>query len=239
MNKKIIAIFCVLILMVSVFSACGNKGYLLMKDEKGVEHAYVTDENGSTVLNENGDIRVYETDANGKIVKDTDGNPKENILPKPEYFANDNKYKTDDFELAITDEWKNATEGKYIKGENTECFIQISKEFNDLESGEGALEYKLTDTINLNEQVVNQLKAQYPVAVFNHGYKEIGGNTMYVLEYYAENPDKSVAFYSELFYFVVGRNVYCITYADTNGKEYTQGFDFSSYIENNLTIKTK
>lgn len=239
MNKKIIAVFCVVILMVSVFSACGNKGYLLAKDENGVEHAYVTDENGSTVLNENGDIRVYETDKNGKIVKDENGNKKENSVEKPEFEAKDDKYETDDFVLAITDGWKSADGGKYIKGENADCFITVSKDYTDLEYGDSGLEYKLQDTIALNEQVMNNFRANYPIASFEHGYKEIGGKNMYVLEYYVEDANKTPVLYSELFYFAVGRNVYCITYADTNGKEYTPDFDFSSYIAKNLTVKVK
>lgn len=106
MNKKIIAVFCVVILMASVFSACGNKGYLLMKDEHGVKHAYVTDENGSTVLNEQGNIRVYETDKNGNIAKDKDGNPKENSVKPPKAVVKGNEYRTPNFKFVAPAGWK-------------------------------------------------------------------------------------------------------------------------------------
>lgn len=238
MNKKIIAVFCVVILMASVFTACGNKGYLLMKDENGVEHAYVTDENGSTVLNEQGDIRVYQTDANGKIVKDENGKPKENSVKKPEFEAKEDRYETSDFVLKITDGWKNATQGKYIKGENSDCFIEISKYFTDFNGGDAALQSRLVDTISANEQAMDNFK-NYPVASFEHGYKEICGRNMYLLEFYVEDENKKPVLYALHVYFVAGNNVYSIVYGDATGKEYNPDFDFTSYVEKNLTIKSK
>lgn len=239
MNKKIIAVFCVVILMVSVFSACGNKGYLLMKDENGFEHAYVTDENGSTVLNENGDIRVYETDANGKIVKDEEGKPKENVVKKPEYEAKEDKYETADFVLKITDSWKNAGQGKYVKNNNEDCFIEISKYFSDFAGGDAALEAKLVDTIYANEQAMENFEAKYPIASFEHGYKEICGKNMYLLEFYVEDENKNAVLYALHVYFVAGNNVYSIVYGDSTGKEYSPDFDFTAYVQENLTIKMK
>lgn len=240
MTKKIIAVSLVILLIAVSFVACGkDKGYLLAKDQDGIEHAYVTDSEGNTVLSDDGNIRVYETDKNGEIATDADGNKRENTVEKPEYEASADKYETADFVLNITDGWKKAEGGKYIKGENADCFITVSKDFTDFKNGEGALEYKLQDTIALNEQVINKFKEQYPVAVFNHDYKEINGKNMYFLEYYVEDANKKAVLYSILYYFVVGENIYCITYADTNGKEYNPDYDFSTYIEKNLTIKAK
>lgn len=239
MNKKIIAVFCVVILMVSVFSACGNKGYLLMKDENGVEHAYVTDENGSTVLNEQGEIRVYQTEKNGEIAKDENGKPKENSIQKPSFVAADDKYETDDFVLSITDEWKNATNisVKYIKGKNTECYIQISQAMDDFENTENELAERLKGEIELNESLFGVSKNGVTPS-FEHGYKEICGMNMYTYEYYIEVEGKP-SYYSSTFYFAIGKNVYCISYTDNDGKEYSPDFDFSSYLEKNLTVKTK
>lgn len=239
MNKKIIAFFCVVILMASIFTACGNKGYLLAKDENGNEHAYVTDENGETVLNDNGDIRVYETDKNGKIVKDEDGKPKENSVKKPEYEAKDDKYETNDFVLKIEDGWTNATKGKYIKGENTNCFIEISKYFDDYKNSETSLEERLSDTIELNKNAVNNLKEEYHIASFKHRYEKVGNNDMYILEFYVEDINNKPVLYGMQVYFAVGENVYSVVYGDADGKEYDPNFNFLSYIEKNLTIKEK
>lgn len=239
MNKKIAAVFCIAILMVSIFTACGNKGYLLAKDENGYEHAYVTDKEGNTVLNEHGEVRVYVTDSNGKIAKDEDGKPKENSVKKPEYEAKDDKYETDDFVLKITGGWDNATKGRYIKSDNAECYIEISKGYDDFEDGDKALENKLKEEIELNEQIMNNIKAQYPEASFKHGYKEVCGINMYVYEYHIETEDKDNNFNSTVLYFAVGKNVYCVSCTDNNRKDNSAGLDFYSYIEKNLTIKSK
>lgn len=223
--------------MASVFSACGNKGYLLAKDENGIEHAYVTDENGSTVLNENGDVRVYVTDKDGKIVKDTSGKPMESGIKKPEYTATDSKYETSDILLNITDGWKNATKGKYIKGENTECYMEISKSNNAIEGGDEALENSLKEEIELNKQLMDNIILKYPESFFKNGYKEVCGRNMYVYEYKIVDENKSVIYYCIMLYFTVDNSIYSISYTDNDGKEYDPEYSFISYIEKNLTIK--
>ena len=49
MNKKIIALFCVVILMVSVFAACG-KTKLYTATINGVERPVVTNEDGEYII---------------------------------------------------------------------------------------------------------------------------------------------------------------------------------------------
>lgn len=239
MNKKIIAVFCIAILMVSIFTACGNKGYLLAKDENGNEHAYVTDENGSTVLNEQGDIRVYETDINGKIVKDENGKPRENSVKRPEFEAKDDKYETNDFVLKIEDGWTNAAKGKYIKGKNEKCTLEISKYFDDFKSDTQTLEDRLSDTVNINKKAIDQLKETYPVTTMKNRYEQVGENQMYVIEFCFEDNSGNVVLYGMQVYFSVGNNVYSVVYGDADGKEYDPNFNFLSYIEKNLTITGK
>ena len=57
MQKKIIAVACAVILIATLFVSCKkDMGYMLGKDELGFEHAYVTDAEGNTVLDDNGNI---------------------------------------------------------------------------------------------------------------------------------------------------------------------------------------
>ena len=67
MEKKIIAVACVLVILAVTLAACGSK-YLVITDEHGYTHLAVTDAEGNTVLDENGDIQVYVTDESGDPV---------------------------------------------------------------------------------------------------------------------------------------------------------------------------
>lgn len=239
MTKKIIAVSLVILLIAVSFAACGkDKGYLLAKDQDGNEHAYVTDAEGNTVLDENGDIRVYETDKNGEIATDKDGSKKENVVKMPEYIAKADKYETPSFYFTIADGWNKADEdGKYIKGENKDCFISISKSFSDVEEGENVLEATLVSTIEINAQVVEKAKKTYPDTTFNYGYEEVAGQTMYKLEYCFKDDAENVVLYSTSYYFYSDGAIYNIAYANVNGSEYDANFNFAEFVAANLKMK--
>lgn len=107
MSKKIVAVFCIIILMISVLSACGDdKGYLQAEDSEGYVRAFVTDENGETVLNEDGEIRIYVTDPNGDILKDSNGVPRESSVAMPDTVITDTVYQTKEFVFNTPSGWR-------------------------------------------------------------------------------------------------------------------------------------
>lgn len=244
MNKKIIAVFCIVILMISVLSACGkNKGYLLAKDEYGVEHAYVTDENGETVLNEKGDIRIYETDVNGKIVKDEDGNPKENYVQKPSVSVNkDGSVTTDIFTLPVIDGWEGNKTGKLVKkGTDEKCYILA--EYETIETETETLGF-LTDNILLdNREIVDAINnGEHKDKGFAKGeledkkikYKDYDAVFMSCTLY--DNNDK-VVHHAEAIYFVTDDGkIYIINYVCFDGEGYDRSFNFLEWA-NNIEIK--
>lgn len=245
MNKKIIAVFCIVILMISVLSACGkNKGYLLAKDEHGVEHAYVTDENGETVLNEDGNVRVYQTDEHGKIVKDEDGNPKENAVDKPSISVNkDGSVTTGIFTLPIIDGWEGVDTGRLVKkGTNENCYILAEYETNETEDTTFAL---MTDKVISDNKIIVD-------AINNGDYKDQGldkakmktdrfeyqgFDAIYMSFTIYENSVK-VVHHAEAIYFVVADgSVYVINYACLNGEGYDSSFNFLEWA-NSIKIRT-
>lgn len=65
MDKKIIAVICASLIVISVaFASCGKKKPTI--NAKDATYEVVTDEEGNTVLNENGEIEIYVTDEDGK-----------------------------------------------------------------------------------------------------------------------------------------------------------------------------
>lgn len=234
MNKKIIAVFCVVILMASVFSACGNKGYLLMKDQNGIEHAYVTDENGSTVLNEQGDIRVYETDANGKIAKDENGKPKENVIKAPEKLISDSEYKTKEFKFTAPDGWK-------IDGNS---YIAVSKDgqsqiqLNVLK--ESALNYNaaVSEENDMAKKIVEEVKNNNGTAELREGKTKIASNQIdayYMLfDAQMESEGKKQELHTCAIYFIFNDKIYKAFYQTK--KEENIEIEAVVEIFNNLTM---
>ena len=64
MNNKIIAVICVVLMLATVLAACGKK--VIIKGKNGQEYVAATDADGSTILNDEGNIIIYVTDENGK-----------------------------------------------------------------------------------------------------------------------------------------------------------------------------
>lgn len=234
MNKKIIAVFCVVILMVSVFSACGNKGYLLAKDENGVEHAYVTDENGETVLNSDGNIRVYETDKNGKIVKDEDGKKKENSVKMPEILITDKKYQTKEFVFNIPSGWKNG-DGDFIAISEDE----LSRiQFNNVTSISSDFNALVAEGVDNAQKIVDEIKKNNGTAELSEGKTKITSEQIdaYYMLFDAEiesNGVKQVLHTCAVYFEFEGR-IYKAFYQTVNA----DGLKIEQVVEifNNLTL---
>ena len=244
MNKKIIAAFCIVILMVSIFSACGNKGYLLAKDENGVEHAYVTDENGETVLNDDGDIRVYQTDEHGKIARDENGNPKENSVKKPEISVNNDGSVTNGaFTLPVIDGWEAIDTGRLVKkGTNENCYILAEYQTNETEESTFAvmMDKVITDNKTLIDEINNgdheeigSVKAEMNTDRFKYQ----GFDAMY-LSFTIHESSVKVVHHAEVIYFVAGDgSVYAVNYVCLNGDGYDSSFNFLEWA-NSIKIRT-
>ena len=104
MEKKIIAIALVLVLMVTAFVGC-TKGKKFV-DADGYEHLLCLDEEGNTVLNDEGKLVVYITEPDGKIREDDDGEPMTGYVAFPEQVIKGNTLETPDYKITLSDEWE-------------------------------------------------------------------------------------------------------------------------------------
>lgn len=187
MNKKIIAAFCIVILMVSVFSACGNKdkGYLLAKDQNGYERAFVTNENGETVTNANGEVRVYLTEENGEIVRDAVGVPMEDPIEMPEAIITDTMYKTKEFIFNVPSGWKvgNGTPDIAISEDG------LTKiQFNNTGKDVSEFNSVVAESVEQARQIVERIKDSNGTAELKEGKVKLTSNQIdaYYLVFDAE-----------------------------------------------------
>lgn len=175
MNKKIIAVFCIVILMVSVLSACGkNKGYLQAEDAEGYVRAFVTDENGETVLNEDGEIRIYVTNLNGDILEDENGVPRESSVAVPDTIITDTMFQTKEFVFNIPSGWKTGEGVDIAFSKDGLSKIQFSN------TGKEAAEFNslVAEGVEQAKQIVEQVKNSNGTAELKEGTVKLTSNQL-------------------------------------------------------------
>ncbi|MCH5170020.1 MAG: hypothetical protein J1F24_01900 [Oscillospiraceae bacterium] len=125
MNKKIIAFFCIAIIMVSVFSACGKKGLTLVGSD-GRTHLLVTDAEGNTVLNGQGELAVYVTDGSGDYVTYESGEKQTNYVTFPDKLVAEDKAKieTPIFIFELPEDWKADADQNFIYKDNENIMFE-------------------------------------------------------------------------------------------------------------------
>lgn len=125
MNKKIITFFCIAIIMVSVFSACGKKGLTLVGSD-GRTHLLVTDTEGNTVLNGQGELAVYVTDGDGDYVTYDDGEKQTNYVTFPDKIIAEDKAKieTPQYIFELPEDWKADVDQNFIYKNNENIMFE-------------------------------------------------------------------------------------------------------------------
>ena len=131
MEKKIIAVACVLVILAVTLAACGSK-YLVITDEHGYTHLAVTDAEGNTVLDENGDIQVYVTDESGDPVTLENGAYDVAAVTFPDAVADGDTLETPDYTLTMPDGWTASDSGRFYRDDTENVYLQITN-FGELE----------------------------------------------------------------------------------------------------------
>ena len=110
MDKKIIAVICASLIVISaVFASCGKKKPTI--NAKDATYEVVTDEEGNTVLNENGEIEIYVTDEDGKKVTDENGEIKTGAVPFPNQITDGVFHETKYFKMVYPNGWTVSNSG--------------------------------------------------------------------------------------------------------------------------------
>ena len=125
MQNKIIAVICVLLLLVTLFAACGKK--VIIEGKNGQEYIAATDDEGNTMLNKEGEIIIYVTDENGKYVKDENGERQTNAVTFPDQIRGEHAIATPQYRLTMPDDWKMNGDGTFLRNNNENVTFEIGE----------------------------------------------------------------------------------------------------------------
>ena len=246
MNKKIIAVFCVVILMVSIFSACKKKNQYTIKIN-GKEQPVVT-ENGEIVTNSEGKVAVYVTNASGENVTESGGNPKIEYVNPPSVIINPNKTMVYDiFKMNIQDGWAPVEDnsGKLAKNE-TEMKCYIKGEYSATESEDLTLDMLVDQILESNRGIIDAINSgagaeqgvDYTKAEMANEKTTFLGNEAYHLSFRIYNSKGDVVHYAEnIFFRTSGNKIYCVSYVCEDGVGYDANFNFSDWANENITVR--
>ncbi len=239
MQKKIIAVCCLILAVTLVFASCGNKYQMI--EANGVLHPVVTDAEGNTEVNGEGKLAVYVTDAHGDVVTNADGSIQKHYVEMPDIIINDksNTVETSVYKLSMPEGWKPSENGIFYKKDtNEKCYVQVVlvKQLNAnlLETFEGYM-----DMVKFqNHDAAEEVKKTYPDVVMNEDTGTLSNGTPTVnLSYLIKDETGAVGHYAYDIYFCIEDSVYKVNYICVDGAGYDETFDIKSVAEQNLIIK--
>lgn len=234
MEKKIIAVACVLVILAVTLAACGSK-YLIVENDDGMEYAAVTDEEGNTVVNEQGDIVVYVTDVDGDLVTDTNGEPQTNSITIPSVIADGDTVETADYTLTMPDGWTANSNGRFTRDDNENVYLQITN-FGELED-QTLDTYVASMQENINA-LLAQTQQEYPsasVEYSNHTLSQANRMDSRVVEFRVPDADGSMAYYAMNVYFVYQGELFKVDYICVGS--YDESFDVLGVLDYSLVMK--
>lgn len=234
MNNKIIAVICVVLMLATVLAACGKK--VIIKGKNGQEYVAATDEEGSTILNEAGEIVVYVTDAKGKYVKDGSGERQTNVIPFPNVISDGKKVETADFVVQVPDGWEADENGLIVKiteDESVNANMEVAC-LGELTEGQN-FDTFTENQIAMLEQLMAVMRESGAEVNYVKNEKQVFGERASVIEMVAQSEEIGVVTYKML-YFVKGNEVFKVLYRGNNQRT-DENFDIVAFTEQSITMR--
>ena len=235
MQNKIIAVICVLLLLVTLFAACGKK--VIIQGKNGQEYVAMTDEEGSTVLNESGEIVVYVTDDRGKYVTDANGERQTNAVTFPNMISDGKKLETVDFILQVPEGWKADETGliEKIGSEDESVYANIEVVCLGELAEDQDFDSFVNNQIMILEQLAVTMRESGAEVNYVNNESQVLGERASVVTMVAQSEEIGVITY-KMMHFVKGNEVFKVLYRG-NDKTADDAFDIVAFTEQNLTVK--
>lgn len=237
MEKKIIAVALVLVLMVTVFTACGKK--YLIKEFDGLEYPLVTDDEGNTILNESNGIAFYVTNENNEIVTDDKGETQTNWVTLKSDLATDDILAGDFYRLKVPEGWEaDGGAGRLEKKDSNEmCCITPVSLVDEMEKGKTYNDYVVSYE-DVLKKAVDGFKEDGNSANYKKSTTAITLKGLYCTKFVFEAFDKDgkMVIHSENLLFASGATIYKMEYFSINGVGYDEEFDFEAYLDQNFVF---
>lgn len=241
MEKKIIAIVVALVLVVTaviVAVVISNNQREYIVDDDGVAHWIYKNEEGSTVLNDKGEIVVYAVDRNGKRQKDENGEYVTAAIDFPRKLIEGNTLETPDYKLSLPEEWELRPSGIFVLKENENVKIKV----NVLEQEAATpIDTYFENLYKDSDEYIAGLKEEYPIFE-----EKTSGCTITlkkldcrVIEYRLAKEEGKTDLYTYGIYFSRGTQIYHIglTYLNGSYEEYGKDIDLISLADANFVVK--
>ena len=238
MDKKIIAVICASLIVISaVFASCGKKKPTI--NAKDATYEVVTDEEGNTVLNENGEIEIYVTNEDGKKVTDENGEIKTGAVPFPDKITDGVFHETKYFKMVYPNGWTVGNSGiatsKKYKGLDAQVM------YSGAATDDSAAENEANNAVSQWNQILSQAgDAVTGVTVEQRTVTlEKCGATAYVVEVKKaddKNP-KTYSVYQLTMDFVCNGGLYHVQCFTEDGNTFDGSLDLAAMYGANLTIK--
>lgn len=240
MDKKniirIVAIVVVLAVLATVVVVSIKNDRDIYVDKDGVEHLLVTDAEGNTVLNNDGDMVVYATDLNGDVIENENGEFETAAIAFPDVVINDNTLETPYYKFSLSDAWELKEDGEFVLKANENVAISVIRMY---EQGEKSLETCFNDEIERANVVIDLVKDQYPSAEVITGdsvltMKNIQCKTMECKMVNEENG--TVDYYSYSIYYLANGYLYQINIVFEDGS-YDEAIKLNDLVNAGFAVK--
>ncbi len=248
MNKKIIAVALAILTIATIFTGCSKHGKKV--ELNGKEYIMVTDEEGNTVLNDEGNFLAVVTDEDGKVIKGDDDEPQTYVIQMSDHITDD-YIQGKDYKIMAPKGWTPDLLGRVTKDDTDgKSYVQYAK-VADLGEQENADGEEIEVTLESYIETINTQNAAVILAFEKEGYKVESNSSkdtlilgedqipceVQIFKIYDSN--NKVVHYAESYYFETDKEVIKLGYACENGVGYDEAFDFAGFLEENLTFTGK
>lgn len=232
MEKKIIAVVCALIIVITMFVSCSKaKGPKIQLDNG--EFYLATDAQGNTMVNDDGDLIVYVQDENGEFLTDENHERKTNIADFPDNLVSDDKYETQDFVFTLPKGYTVSEDGKIMAKGATKSYLTI-KNYGKMNTIEYLAE--LEKNIQIANTFYEEAKKQNPNTTLDIFNKEITSGKIKadVIDFKTIQGENH--YISVNVYFLYEEELYSVFY-NCSDDTYDPAFDVVQFVTDNLTWK--
>ncbi len=245
MGKKAVAVFCVVVLMMSVLVACGKtKGPTIV--HRGIEYPLATDDKGSTIVDESGYIAAYITNAKGKYAEDSDGDRFTTWVNFPNRLITDNKLENAEFVISAPEGWTfEATGQNLAKNADGNMEFDVTR----INAHSKTLKEYYEESIVQTKEMIKYFEKDNYTVDFSTGDCTLGAekyaaNCM-VCDFYCEKGDVKVDSRVIMMYYEYEGRIYKALYQSNNTEKYSlekaaqlfDGLVMKHYVEPESTTK--
>lgn len=239
MQKKIIAAAALVLALTLLFVACGKGPTIVTKE--GYEYPLVTDAEGNTVLDDNGDLLIYVTDENGKYVEDANGEPQTNAVTFPDQILGTNKIETAQYVMTYPEGWTISETGKAYYGDNQKTYVKVIDlgELEGLETLDSVFAEKKEAASQISESIEKGAKEKYNAkSVLDFGEVTLTQQKLLckTITYSLIQEDGTQLYFAKDYYFVYNGRLFNIDYICQDGIQDTS-YNVDEILNTGLTMK--